>query len=545
RTTAGGTGYRIRIVSSNPSSISFDNGSNIQVKALAANRTVSSNSPLCEPDTVRLFSNTSTAGTTFSWAGPLSFTSTLQNPKTGNSTTVHSGQYIVTMTTNQGCVSKDTTTVTVKPLPQKPVANNDTSLCTGATLNLSASTATSGVSWSWTGPNSFSSTSQSPNRTSVTTADAGNYIVTATLNGCSRRDTTNATVFAITAIPMASNSGPYCIGSDIELSASSIPAATYTWSGPNGFTSNVRNPVIPAATLAYAGTYSVYATVNGCNGSPATTTVAMVTGPSVNIFPSPNDTVCGNTTGSASFTAVPTNAGTGFGYQWYKNGNSVAGATNSTYAATGISTGDVYSVKLIPGTGAACTTPVNSNGIQMTVMPYITPSVTITVSPDSIAWYGLLLTFTATATNAGNNPTYQWKRNNQNLTGALSNTWGATNLTDNDRISCEVTSSYICPQPSKVTSNSIRLKISTGVKSAWAGKAPNIYPNPVKNLLIIEGIQSGTIIQLNDVTGKTLLRKTAINQTETLNTQNLIPGNYILLLDDNKGNRLQVKVVKE
>ncbi len=545
RTTAGGTGYRIRIVSSNPSSISFDNGTNIQVKALAANRIISSNSPVCEPDTVRLFSSTSTTGTTFSWAGPLAFTANTANAKTGNSTTAHSGQYIVTMTTTQGCVSKDTTTVLVKPLPQKPVANNDTSLCTGATLNLSAATSTSGVTWAWTGPNSYNSTAQNPSRTGMTTADAGNYIVTATLNGCSRRDTTNATVFGITAIPTAGNSGPYCIRSDIELSATSIPGATYTWSGPNGFTSNTRNPIIPAATLAYAGTYSVYATVNGCNGNPSTTTVSMVTGPTVNIYPSPNDTVCGNVTGSATFNAIPAGAGTGFGYQWYKNGNPIAGPTNSTYAATGILSGDVYNVKLIPGSGAPCNTPVNSNSIAMTVLPFVTPGVTITVNPDSIAWSGLLLTFTATATNAGANPTYQWKRNNQSQTGATSNTWGAPNLTDNDKITCEVTSSYICPQPSKATSNTIRLKISTGIKGTWAGKVPTIYPNPVKDLLMIEGIATGTTIQLTDVAGRTLIRKTAISSNETLNIQNLISGNYILLLDDNKGNNIRVKITKE
>lgn len=435
--------------------------------------------------------------------------------------------------------------VTVKPLPQKPVANNDTSLCTGATLNLSATTATSGVSWAWTGPNSYNSTAQNPSRTGMTTADAGNYIVTATLNGCSRRDTTNATVFGITAIPTAGNSGPYCIGSDIELTATSIPGATYTWSGPNGFTSNVRNPIIPAATLAFAGTYSVYATVNGCNGNASTTTVSMVTGPTVNIYPSPNDTVCGNTTGSATFNAVPAGAGTGFGYQWYKNGNPIAGATNNTYAATGIQTGDVYNVKLIPGVGAPCTTPVNSNSIQMTVLPFVTPSATITVTPDSIAWSGLLLTFTATVNNAGANPAYQWKRNGQNQNGAISNTWGAANLTDNDRITCEVTSSYICPQPSKVTSNTIRLKISTGLKNTEKNGL-SIYPNPAQDKFIIEGIGKGTNIQLRDAAGKLLYTTISDNTgTSIVHMQSYPAGTYLLILSTQDGKVIKELVVKE
>lgn len=103
RTIPAGNGYRIRVVSSSPAHTSFDNGQNIRIKGFAANRTISSNSPICEPDTVRLFSGTSTAGVSFSWSGPNSFSANTQNTKTGKSTAAtHSGQYIVTMTTNEG-----------------------------------------------------------------------------------------------------------------------------------------------------------------------------------------------------------------------------------------------------------------------------------------------------------------------------------------------------------------------------------------------------------------------------------------------------------
>ncbi|HLO72281.1 MAG TPA: hypothetical protein VK167_15505, partial [Flavipsychrobacter sp.] len=218
RTTIAGTGYRIRIAGSSPAGISFDNGTNITIKALAANRTVSSNSPLCQPDTVRLFSSTTTSGVTYSWTGPNGFSSSLQNPRTGNSTsTTHSGNYIVTMTTNLGCTTRDTTVVNVKPLPNKPVAGNNSPLCTGTTLSLADSATNTGATYTWTGPNSFSSTSQNPSKGSVTTADNGSYIVTATINGCSMKDTTVVTVFPITPTPTAGNTGPYCTGSDIQL----------------------------------------------------------------------------------------------------------------------------------------------------------------------------------------------------------------------------------------------------------------------------------------------------------------------------------------
>jgi gliding motility-associated-like protein len=74
-------------------------------------------------------------------------------------------------------------------------------------------------------------------------------------------------------VPMTvSNGGPYCEGSTIELFAS--PGGTsYSWTGPNGFTSNLQNPIIPNATAAMAGTYTVTAIIDGCEQVGTTTVV--------------------------------------------------------------------------------------------------------------------------------------------------------------------------------------------------------------------------------------------------------------------------------
>ncbi|MEN9442303.1 MAG: hypothetical protein RLZ33_2380 [Bacteroidota bacterium] len=87
---------------------------------------------------------------------------------------------------------------------------------------------------------------------------------------------------------LASNTGPYCVGGTIQLNGSS-GATTYSWTGPNGFTSNVQNPTIPNSTLAMAGTYSLTVTGTGC--TDATTTDVVVLPP---IAPNAgvDDTVC-------------------------------------------------------------------------------------------------------------------------------------------------------------------------------------------------------------------------------------------------------------
>ncbi|WP_234110675.1 T9SS type B sorting domain-containing protein [Chryseobacterium sp. R2A-55] len=62
------------------------------------------------------------------------------------------------------------------------------------------------------------------------------------------------------------SNSPVCPGSDIKLYASN--GANYSWTGPNGFTSNLQNPTIPNATAANAGIYSCAITGTGtCDGT--------------------------------------------------------------------------------------------------------------------------------------------------------------------------------------------------------------------------------------------------------------------------------------
>jgi gliding motility-associated-like protein len=50
--------------------------------------------------------------------------------------------------------------------------------------------------------------------------------------------------------------------------------ATYAWTGPNGFTSNLQNPTINNAQTTNAGNYTVKATLNGCISNQTTATIA-------------------------------------------------------------------------------------------------------------------------------------------------------------------------------------------------------------------------------------------------------------------------------
>lgn len=60
--------------------------------------------------------------------------------------------------------------------------------------------------------------------------------------------------------PQITSNSPLCPGDTLKLHAPAIPGVTYTWSGPQGFTSNVQNPELIGLTQAQAGTYSLMIT---------------------------------------------------------------------------------------------------------------------------------------------------------------------------------------------------------------------------------------------------------------------------------------------
>ncbi|MDV7696218.1 T9SS type B sorting domain-containing protein [Chryseobacterium soli] len=64
---------------------------------------------------------------------------------------------------------------------------------------------------------------------------------------------------------LTSNS-PVCPNSSLQLNATG--GTSYSWTGPNGFISNLQNPTIPNASAANAGTYTCQVTsTGGCDGS--------------------------------------------------------------------------------------------------------------------------------------------------------------------------------------------------------------------------------------------------------------------------------------
>ncbi|MBL7981155.1 MAG: T9SS type A sorting domain-containing protein [Flavobacteriales bacterium] len=72
----------------------------------------------------------------------------------------------------------------------------------------------------------------------------------------------------------AGNTGPACAGGSVQLNVTTNIGNTFSWTGPNGFSSALQAPTIPGITLAAAGVYTVTVR-NGVNGCPTTSTTTV------------------------------------------------------------------------------------------------------------------------------------------------------------------------------------------------------------------------------------------------------------------------------
>lgn len=184
----------------------------------------------------------------------------------------------------------------------------------------------------------------------------------------------------------------------------------------------------------------------------------------VSITANPTGAICSGS--SVTFTAAPANGGTTPSYQWVKNGSNITGATNSTYSSTTLANNDV--ITCILASNAPCITgsPATSNAITMTVNSPSAVTVSIAANPSGAICSGTSVTFTATPTHGGTTPSYQWKNNGTNISGATNSTYTSGSLANNNIIKCVLTSNATCITGSPATSNAITMTVNTPVAAS-------------------------------------------------------------------------------
>ena len=190
---------------------------------------------------------------------------------------------------------------------------------------------------------------------------------------------------------IATNTGPYCVGETIQLSVTTQAGATYTWTGPNGYTSNEQNPTRPNCTLDMGGTYTCVTAVDG-ETTTGTTEVIVYAMPEAD-FNFTN--VCEGEPTQLTSTAVTDPTGQEItGYYWDFGDGGTADGPNVTH--TYASPGEYQVTHTVHTGNGHCV-----DEITMTVAVYAIPVVTTSVEPTSVI-YGGTATLTAIVETPGN-----------------------------------------------------------------------------------------------------------------------------------------------
>jgi hypothetical protein len=113
----------------------------------------------------------------------------------------------------------------------------------------------------------------------------------------------------------------------------------------------------------------------------------------------------------------------------------------------------------------------NVSGV-LTVNPTLTSSVSAAASPSGPICVGTSVTFTATPTNGGTSPAYQWLVNGSAVSGQTASTFTSTTIANNDVVTVQMTSNATpCLTGSPVTSTGITMTVNPIVAASVSAAA--------------------------------------------------------------------------
>jgi gliding motility-associated-like protein len=331
--------------------------------------------------TITAFPSTTT-NVTYTWFGQNGLV--LQN-QTGPSITftssvpAQSGTYTLVVTNEFGCESAPfSILVNIVPQPVTPaIFANSTVLCEGQTLTISTSPYTgTPVSYEWFfNGQSIGTTNVAQFVVSNTTsANTGQYSVVVTVDGCSSLPSAPIAVTVNAApVAVAGSNSPVCVGAQIQLDATFNPNWSYQWTGPAGFFSTLRNPVINNATLANAGDYTLVVTnlVTGCQATSFPVVSVVVEPIPATPTVQNNGPVC---IGSDYTLFVSADSTAGATYSWYNSvtnalvGTSTAG--NGAFTISSSVAGD-FAYYVIATSASGCSSSAsNITTVRVDAIPF-------------------------------------------------------------------------------------------------------------------------------------------------------------------------------
>ena len=439
---------------------------------------------ICLGSSVTFIAVPTNGGTTPSYQWKLNGVNVGANQATYTSSSLQNGDFLTCiMISSLSCVTASPATsnqivmtVTNPVIPTIVIVADNNPICAGVTVNFSANITNGGTTpsyqWKLNGINVGTNSSTYSN-TSLQNGDIINCTFTSSL-GCvtSTTATSNNIVIQVTSvvvptISISANNNPICANTPVTLTAISNGGGNnpiYQWK-LNGLNVGSNSTTYSSTTFVNGDQVSCTLTSSSSCANPTSANsnviimnVNPIVIPTINITLD-NNSVCAGTLVAA--TASITGGGSTPSYQWSVNGSNV-GTNSATYFSSSFANGD--KIKCTLTSGALCATPatLSSNEITLVINSVNIPTIAINANTTSICT-GQAVNFNASISNGGSTPAFQWKLNGVNIAGANSNSYSSSTLNNGDVVSCTLTSSSLCANPSVVTSSPIAIIVQPQV----------------------------------------------------------------------------------
>ena len=485
---------------------------------------------LCNVTTTTLAGVGTGTWTTISGTGsattPASSTSNVTGLTKGASTTM---RWTVT---NGACTAFSDVIINVSS-PGTANAGTDQALCNSTSTTLAA--AGSGT-WSINSGSGVVSnpTNQNSAITGLTVGSTTILTWTDTAGACSGTDQVSLIVSA-PAVGNAGSNQNFCDITSATLNASTS-VGTGAWSTISG-TGTITTPNSPTSgvTGLTIGASSVFqwTVTNGACSNTTSVTIASNAGVSVTTQPSSSTTLCtGNT---FNLNVIATGSGI-LSYQWKKGSSNANGAsTASSYNIPSVVFGDMgnYTVDVTNSCGT-----VTSSIAQLSILNL--SIVTQPASQTGCAASNVTLSVVAT----GPSLSYQWKKDNVNLSTQTNSSLDLNNLAFTDAASYTVLVSG-CSNSILSDAAVLTVAICTGTEEETINNRFRIYPNPAVNTVYLNGFAQDLIksIMIVDVAGDVVYQKTDMNAPSyEFSVANFSQGLYHVILFTSSGNKWVEKI---
>ncbi len=451
-------------------------------------------------------------------------------------TTTDAASYYCEVSGDCGNVTSNTATLTVNENTAITTQPQSQDVCEGADVTFTVVASGSNLTYQWQkdGSNISGATSASLTLSNVTSADQGAY--TCAVSGDCGSVTSDAAVLTIGAgvtITEQPQSQTACTGGDVTFTVTATgDNLTYQWQKDGSDISGATSTSLALnnVTSADNGSYTCVITSDCGSVTSDAATLTVVDNTSITQQPQSQD-VCEGA--DVTFTVVAT--GSNLTYQWQKDGNDISGATSDSYTITGATSADEgdYTCTVTSDCGTA-----TSDAATLSLLP----ATTIVTQPVSItdANEGDTVVFTVVA--SGNNLTYQWQKDAQDIDGATTDTYTIFGVTTDDNGQYNVVVTGDC---GSVTSDTVLLTVVTDIQTVRE-LGIKVYPNPTTGQFFIafEKITNEFTVEIIDANGQMIYSGKLDAKVNTLDMSDKAAGIYTLHIYNQNYNKVVKLIVK-